>query len=48
LLTFSFNSFPALKTGTVDAGIVNGSLVLGFLPSLAALSLVSNVPNPTN
>ena len=43
-----FNSLPALNTGTVEAGMFIVSLVLGFLPSLAALSLVSKVPNPTN
>ena len=47
MFTLSLNSLPALNTGTVDAGIVIVSLVLGFLPSLAALSLTSKVPNPT-
>ncbi len=44
----SLNSFPTLKTGTLDAGICISSFVLGFLPTLAALSLVSKVPNPTS
>jgi len=48
LLTLSLNSLPALNTGTVVAGIFITSLVLGFLPSLAALALVSKVPKPTN
>ncbi len=48
LLTVSFNIFPTLKTGTVDAGIFISSLVLGFLPVLAALCFVSNTSNSTN
>lgn len=39
---------PALNAGAVQAGIFKGSPVWGFLPVLAALSLVSNVPKPTS
>ena len=37
-----------MKAGTTDAAILSSSPVCGFLPVLAALSLVSNVPNPIN
>jgi hypothetical protein len=37
-----------LKAGTVEAAILSSLPVCGFLPVLAALSLVSKVPNPTN
>ena len=45
----SFKALPALKTGTLDAGIFiffPGSC--GFLPSLAALLRTSKQPKPTN
>ena len=47
-LTASFNAFPGLNTGTLAALISNLSPVLGFLPTLAALSLTEKVPNPFN
>ena len=46
--TRSFRAFPALNFGALEAAIVIVSPVWGFLPSLAALSLTSNVPKPTN
>ena len=48
LLTTSFNAFPALNTGDLEAGILISSLVCGFLPFLAALFLTSKEPKPTN
>lgn len=38
---------PALNEATVLAAILIGSLVKGLIPSLAALVLALNVPNPT-
>ena len=40
LLTLSLRAFPALKAGVVAASILISSPVCGFLPVLAALSLV--------
>ena len=48
LFTLSLRAFPALKAGAVVAGIFIFALVWGLTPSLADLSLVSNVPNPIN
>lgn len=48
LFTLSLRAFPALNEGVVVAVILISSPVCGFLPVLAALSLVSKVPNPTN
>jgi len=49
LFIISLRPFPALKTGALEAGMsITCSGSLGFLPCLAALSLVSKVPNPTN
>ena len=48
LLTLSLRAFPALKAGTVHAGIFISSFVCGFNPVLAALFLVSKVPKPTS
>ena len=47
-LTFSFNNFPALKTGALQAGILISWLVCGLCPFLAALTLTSKEPNPTS
>ena len=47
-LSKSLNALPALNAGTFEAAIVIFSPVLGFLPSRAALSRDSNVPNPTS
>ena len=47
-LTASFKAFPALNFGALQASIFIVFPVCGFLPSLAALSLTSNVPKPTN
>ena len=38
---------PALNDAATVAGIFIGSLVNGLIPSLAALCLAVNVPNPT-
>ena len=48
LFTASFNAFPDLNTGDLEAGILISSLVCGFLPFLAALLLTSKEPNPIN
>ena len=44
--TVSFRAAPALKAGTLVAGIFMGFLVRGLMPLRAALSLVSKVPKP--
>ena len=46
--TMSFRTLPALNTGTVEAGISMGSLVLGFRPTRAARFFTSNEPKPTS
>ena len=46
--TASFKAFPALNFGALHAEMLIVSPVCGFLPSLAALLLTSNVPNPTS
>ena len=48
LLTISFNAFPALKVGALQAGIIISSLVCGLRPFLAALVFVSKEPKPTS
>ena len=45
--TISLSALPALNLGAVEAGISIFSPVWWFYPTLAALSVVSNVPNPT-
>ena len=47
-LTISFKAFPALNLGALEAAMCITSPLRGFLPSLAALSDTSKVPNPTN
>lgn len=47
-LIASFNAFPALNFGFLDAAIVMVSPLLGFLPSLSGRSATSKVPKPTN
>jgi hypothetical protein len=42
--TFSLNCFPAENAGTLVAGIVIGSLVLGLRPSRSERSRRSNDP----
>ncbi len=44
--TFSLNCFPAENAGTLVAGIVIGSLVLGLRPSRSERSRRSNDPKP--
>ena len=46
--TFSLNALPAENAGTLVAGIVIGSLVLGLRPSRSERSRRSNDPNPTS
>lgn len=43
-----FKAFPALNLGALEAAMCITSPLRGFLPSLAALSDTSKVPNPTN
>jgi hypothetical protein len=47
-LTASFNSFPGLKAGTLEAAISISAPVCGLRPFRAARSRTSNVPNPIN
>jgi hypothetical protein len=47
-LTASFNSFPGLKAGTLEAAMSISSPVCGLRPFRAERSRTSNVPNPTN
>jgi hypothetical protein len=46
--TFSLNSFPGENAGTLVAGMVIGSFVLGLRPSRSERSRRSNDPNPTS
>ena len=44
----ALKAFPALNLGALEAAMCITSPLRGFLPSLAALSDTSKVPNPTN
>ncbi len=47
-LTASFNALPALKAGTLLAGISISLPVCGLRPLRAALSRTSKLPKPIN
>src|SRR4030095_9360094 len=48
LFTASANTLPALKRATFLAAIFIAAPVCGFLPTLAFLFEIENVPNPTS
>ena len=47
MFTESFNAFPTVNLGLLEAGIWIDSPVLGFLPVVAFLWLTLKLPNPT-
>jgi hypothetical protein len=46
--TAAFSWLPALNFGVILAGMLMGTPVFGFLPIVAALLAVQNVPNPSS